>query len=922
MSTRMMRRLREEMGKEAREESASGESSGEEATASPPAARNLFDLLDDGDGDLDQEEEEQEEAEEETASPAIAAGQPKASQGTADQLEQLRLGSTDDNVAGKSAPKEARCQESVSASPKASQQPAGKKAGKSKSKSKGKGKGKAKEEGKDRAGAGDDVDIDLVLQRINADAGETGEAQAPLGKSGGGTDPSPGKAAASSHHILAANPQHLKAEDELRRIFGSRIVNSEESRRKPGHHPRFARGRAGGAAAVAARRLRKGLLVSPQDTWPPWDGGLSMESLGNNVFQFKHSPAYKEVQRQYESCVATHDPNTIATLVARHPYHVDSLLALAEVYKQMGEMQTHAHLLERCLYALECGWHPWFNPALGTCRLDFRIEENRSFFYCLSRHIQQLGRRGCHTTAFECCKLLLSLDPEDPMGALQSIDFFAIRSHHYAYLEAMATEFDAKSSLSLLPNFAFSLALARLRIEEQSAMSAATKSSSTAATSSSAAGKGSVAASHSKGSTGAVGGGKGAGTGGDRGSPGSGALMQQALCLHPYILARLMTKVALKEDAEWGRVLKHPFFAKAKVPNPSLERLVGIFLERQHTLWKAAEVQAWLKQAAAAVLQAVDSNSSLADGSSPQDWECVRKEAFPESADNLYRHLAVSDFSDTLNALPPEEAAGILPGRGGGAFAGGMGGGGPGAAGGRGLFGLGGGGGGAEPALDVDLEQLMAADERELMERLRRDGMPEELLQGREMSALVHFLRSLLPWMNYGNLARRGGANNHPDDDDDDDNSDEVGPLDDDEWAAQAEAIAQGMADPLLDHRWGAGGQAGLGGSRGGGTGAPDGGSGREWQPPQPGWGDSSDDDMPDIVSDDNDDSSDEGGGAGGGGGNAPPVARARPDQGNGGGNGRGTGQQAHGEKGASSDDSLPDMLVTSDDDNGYDDSV
>ena len=32
---------------------------------------------------------------------------------------------------------------------------------------------------------------------------------------------------------------------------------------------------------------------------------------------------------------------------------------------------------------------------------------------------QALSRQGCHHTALECCKLLLALEPEDPMGALQ-----------------------------------------------------------------------------------------------------------------------------------------------------------------------------------------------------------------------------------------------------------------------------------------------------------------------------------------------------------------------------------------------------------------------------------------------------------------------------------------------------------------------
>ncbi len=33
--------------------------------------------------------------------------------------------------------------------------------------------------------------------------------------------------------------------------------------------------------------------------------------------------------------------------------------------------------LARALYALEMAWHPSFNIASGTCRLDYETEENR-----------------------------------------------------------------------------------------------------------------------------------------------------------------------------------------------------------------------------------------------------------------------------------------------------------------------------------------------------------------------------------------------------------------------------------------------------------------------------------------------------------------------------------------------------------------
>jgi hypothetical protein len=183
--------------------------------------------------------------------------------------------------------------------------------------------------------------------------------------------------------------------------------------------------------------------------------------------RYEFSSSYQAVQKQYEECVGSHDPNTIAMIVNQHPYHIDSLLTLAEVYKHMGETQKSSDLLERCLYALECAWHPWFNPASGKCRLDYSWDANKPLFYALFKHMQHLGRRGCHRTALEVCKLLLSLDSDDPMGAIFCIDYFALRAEQYQWLQKFVREYGAERSLPLLPSFALSVALAQFHLEAQ-----------------------------------------------------------------------------------------------------------------------------------------------------------------------------------------------------------------------------------------------------------------------------------------------------------------------------------------------------------------------------------------------------------------------------------------------------------------------
>lgn len=158
-------------------------------------------------------------------------------------------------------------------------------------------------------------------------------------------------------------------------------------------------------------------------------------------------------------------------IVDQHPYHIDSLLTLAELYRQMGESQSAADLLERCLFALEYALHPLFNITTGRCKLDYGWDPNKPLFIALFKHMQHLYRRGCHRTALEVCKLLLSLDQDDPMGSILCIDYFAIRAEQYKWLQRFVQEYGTDRSLSLLPSFSYSLALAQFQIEAQGSAS-------------------------------------------------------------------------------------------------------------------------------------------------------------------------------------------------------------------------------------------------------------------------------------------------------------------------------------------------------------------------------------------------------------------------------------------------------------------
>ncbi|XP_028795785.1 transcription factor 25 [Neltuma alba] len=411
-----------------------------------------------------------------------------------------------------------------------------------------------------------------------------------------------------SFSILQVDPKHLNAENELKRIFGSKVVKSFESSNQASSSRPIRGVRRG------HYNLRKTVLVHPADHWPRWDGSLSMEFLetkdGYNYFRYEHASSYSQAQKAFEAAKAINDLNGLASILLYHPYHLDSLLTMAEYFKVVGEQQTSADAIAKCLYALECAWHPMFTPLQGNCQLKFSHETNKPMFTALFTHMKNLDRRGCHRSALEVCKLLLSLDSDDPMGAIFCIDYFALRAEEYAWLAKFSEDYKSDNSIWLYPNFSYSLAVCRFYLENlekevsEDACRDAKKASST-------------------------------------------DLMKQALMLHPSVIKKLVAKVPLK-DRVWTNILKHAFFRSDQIGIPSQDHLINIYVERNYLIWRLPNLQKLLSDAAQLVLETIEN-----DRSEVKDWACVRKEAF-SAEKNEYGHLLVSDFSDSVASIPQE----------------------------------------------------------------------------------------------------------------------------------------------------------------------------------------------------------------------------------------------------------------------------
>ncbi|CAL8471120.1 g10662 [Coccomyxa elongata] len=523
---------------------------------------------------------------------------------------------------------------------------AGRKGRKTKKKKK-KGAPQASEDADTRnTAAADEEDLEKLLSELNIQTASTSAAAV------NGQKHQQSAEAVSGQPLLAVDPRKLRGEEEMRRIFGARTMREEERDNANagglvGANRRTRRAIARGQ--LRRQPLKRGLLINPKDTWPRFDGGISMEPAGTTpdglqIFSYTHSAAYQGVQALFQECQATFDPNSIAALLGQHPYHIDALMAMYELHRATGQHETADEMLERCLYALELACHPWFNPSTANCRLPYRQEQNRPLFTALFKHMQGLSRKGLHTTAFEVAKLILLLDPDDPMGVMLCVDYCALRAHNYSWLQRLAEGElragpEGRITAGSLPNLAFSIPLARLRLWQQRTERAAAAASRAGGASKSG---------HDNDDA-------------DTQTEFEGCIdaLTQAVLLHPLAVTQLMKRLQEKgvgNDAEWLSILQRSLFAtSADDVSASLAHLTDIFVERHHLLWKAADVQQWLKRACKEA-----SEGPMAE--SAADYACARQQAFPPSDDNAYCHLRVADFSDAVAALPPDELQGVLHG--------------------------------------------------------------------------------------------------------------------------------------------------------------------------------------------------------------------------------------------------------------------
>ena len=294
--------------------------------------------------------------------------------------------------------------------------------------------------------------------------------------------------AKTPEELLCIEPKFLSATNEMRKLFGNVVLETFEGEEGTGRR----RERRGGemvdlgtaltgryspasrGQSFAGITLRRNALMQGKDEWPraPSGGlGMVMEeklSTGNTVYRIVHNTSYKDVQRQFDMCVESMDPQRLIYLLQYNPYHISTLLQVSEIAKHQGDHAVSADLLERALFNIGRSTQSTFGKQLreGRANLNFIHAENRELWLVGWRYIANLGMKGTWRTAYEWAKLLLSLDTEDPYCIKLIIDHLALRGREYAHFAELCTQTKFSQEWAPFPNIQCSLVLAYVRLNK------------------------------------------------------------------------------------------------------------------------------------------------------------------------------------------------------------------------------------------------------------------------------------------------------------------------------------------------------------------------------------------------------------------------------------------------------------------------
>uniref|UniRef100_A0A1I7V4H6 Transcription factor 25 n=1 Tax=Caenorhabditis tropicalis TaxID=1561998 RepID=A0A1I7V4H6_9PELO len=210
-----------------------------------------------------------------------------------------------------------------------------------------------------------------------------------------------------------------------------------------------------------------GRIVKNKPRWfPDRDYGISMvqtgEEGGNQWFSLRHNSSYEQKERMYWIAESHINAEVVQDLFSDTPFHLNSLLMMAHMNRMNDDLNVAADLIERGIWYVDQHAHPLFEPFHWRHRMDYIDYENRAFYLLLHRHMLNAANKRCYETAWNTAKLIFKLDPvKDPLAIVSVIDIYALKAKQYTWLIHFYESAKKFKKLHLLPNWPYSVALAK-----------------------------------------------------------------------------------------------------------------------------------------------------------------------------------------------------------------------------------------------------------------------------------------------------------------------------------------------------------------------------------------------------------------------------------------------------------------------------
>ncbi|CAK5055709.1 unnamed protein product [Meloidogyne enterolobii] len=340
-------------------------------------------------------------------------------------------------------------------------------------------------------------------------------------------------------------------------------------------------------------------LVDVQRSWPipkNLEFRMIFDSFGNSQnnlikwFRFWHNETYQRQQQFFCLCYRERRYSDILNIILnnQNPYHLDSLLLMADLIQNEGNNERANDFIERGIFALETAFHPNFNLCSSTHRLNYSWKENRPFFLLFYRYLLKNIQKNNLKISLEIAKLLFSKDFEgDPLGILLLIDSLAIRANCPNFLLDFYEYFLKSKRLDLLPNFRFSISLALnlLGMEDE-------------------------------------------------------AVRNEALVAFPFILSQILDFLQIRADPLIESNYYLNTLASYREPE-GLLLLVRIYLHHSNKIWSDPVILNWLEITTHKVLPRLQSVRKK----EMDQWAKKRKQLFTGLPENIARHCLINGLS-------------------------------------------------------------------------------------------------------------------------------------------------------------------------------------------------------------------------------------------------------------------------------------